>query len=131
VQETFVRAIGSKIRHHTGTVSGFLGTIAYRLALKEAKRTKRTTGLDGLALADSGAAPLEAILKDERDRLVTEAIGSMDRKRRDVLIMRFYGRYSYEEIAEHLQLPLGTVKSRMFNAVKYCREFLRKKGVLK
>jgi RNA polymerase sigma-70 factor (ECF subfamily) len=130
VQETFLRAIKTKIKHRSGTVSGFLGTIAYRLAVNEARRAKRHTEMDGLVLADGDGTALDGLLKDERERSVIEAIRALDDKHREVLVLRFYGGYSYEEIADLLQIALGTVKSRMFNAVKSCREVLRQKGVI-
>ena len=131
VQETFVRALRAKIKSVTGTVQGFLGIIAYRLALKEARRVQRNVELDGLDLADAGQTPLDNLLNDERERLVAEAIAALDEGQRDVLILRLYSGHSYEEIARILQIPLGTVKSRVFYAVKSCRESLRQKGVLK
>ncbi len=131
VQETFVRALVAKLKNTTGTVQGFLGTIAYRLALKESKRARRNVELDGLDLLDQTPNPLDNVLIDERDRLVARAIGTLDADHRDVLVLRFYGGHSYEEIAELLKIPPGTVKSRLFYSVKSCREILRKKGVLK
>ena len=130
VQETFVRALGASVRHSTGTVQGFFGTIAYRLALKEAKRTRRNVKLDGLDLPDRGNDALDSILNNERDRFVAKAIETLDAEHRDVLVLRFYCGHSYEEIASILQAPLGTVKSRIFYAVKSCRQILRQKGVL-
>ncbi|UCF77866.1 MAG: RNA polymerase sigma factor [Candidatus Eiseniibacteriota bacterium] len=131
VQETFVRALRARIRHTKGTVQGFLGTIAYRLALKEAKRARRCVELEGLEPSDGSQDALERVLENERDRLVAEAIGALDARQRDVLTLRFYGGYSYEEIAKILDIPLGTVKSRVFHAVKSCRNTLRERGVLK
>ncbi len=128
VQETFLRAISTRIRQYTGTVNAFLGTIAYRLALKEVLREKQSVELDGVTLIDAGHTQLDGLLTDERDRMVAEVINSLDERHRDVLILRFYGGCSYEEIAQLLQIAVGTVKSRMFNAVKYCREELRKRG---
>lgn len=130
VQETFLRAIKAKIKRHTGTVSGFLGTIAYRLAVKEARHAKRHTCLDGLDLADESRTALDRLLKDERERLVIEAIRALDDKHREVLVLRFYGCYTYEEIADLLGVAVGTVKSRMFNAAKSCRNALRQKGAI-
>lgn len=130
VQETFVRAFRARTRHTTGTVGGFLGTIAYRLAVKEAKRLRRNVPLEGVDVPDSDPDPLEHVLDDERDRLIVQAIGTLTDGHRDVLVLRFYGGHSYEEIAELLQLPLGTVKSRVFYAAKSCRDVLKKKGVL-
>jgi len=131
VQETFVRALRAKIKHTKGTVQGFLSTIAYRLALKEAKRTSRHIKIGDIDLPHQGESALDKVLEDERDRLVAEAIRNLDAKHRDVLILRFYCGYSYEETAEILEIPLGTVKSRIFHAVKSCREILRQKGVFK
>lgn len=131
VQETFVRAISARVRRYTGTVNGFLGTIAYRLAMKEIKREKRNIEVDEQTLADTGCTQLDGILISERDRIVSEAINSLDEKHREVLLLRFYGCCSYDEIAELLQIAVGTVKSRMFNAVKSCRAVLQEKGIFK
>ena len=130
VQETFVRALRAKIRHGTETVQGFMGTIAYRLALKELKSVQRNEKLGRVDLTDHGYTPLDNVLLDERDRHVADAIRSLDAEHRDVLILRFYANHSYEEIAELLQISLGTVKSRIFYAVKSCRQILREKGIL-
>lgn len=131
VQETFIRALVAKLKNTKGTVLGFLGAIAYRLALKESKRIRRNVNLDRLDLLDQTPNPLDNVLIDERDRLVARAIGTLNADHRDVLVLRFYGGHSYEEIAELLKIPLGTVKSRLFYAVKSCREILREKGVLR
>lgn len=130
-QETFLRALNARIKNERGTVRGFLGTIAYRLALKEAKRIRRNTDLDGEDLPHHAENALESILRDERDCLVAEAIAALDEEHRNVLVLRFYAGHSYEEIAEIIEAPLGTVKSRIFYAVKSCREALRQKGVFK
>jgi RNA polymerase sigma-70 factor (ECF subfamily) len=130
VQETFIRALRAEISHDKGTVEGFLGTIAYRLAVKEAKRVRRNVELDRWDLPDRRQSALDDVLAEERERLVVEAIRALAPEHRDVLVLRFYGGHSYEEIAELLQTPLGTVKSRIFYAVKSCREMLRQKGIL-
>jgi RNA polymerase sigma-70 factor (ECF subfamily) len=130
VQETFVRALRADISHRRGTVGGFLGTIAYRLAVKEARRVNQADRLDSIDVPDPGQSPLDALLTNERDRLVAEVIRSLDTPHRDVLLLRFYAGHSYEEIAALTETPLGTVKSRVFYAVKTCRERLRHKGVI-
>ncbi len=130
VQDTFVRALGATITDTSGTVHGLLGTIAYRLAVKEAQRTRRQVRLDSMERHDGDEGPLERVLKDERQRLVAGAIGNLNAEHRDVLLLRCYGGHSYEEIAGLLDIPIGTVKSRIFYAVKSCREILRRKGVL-
>ncbi|MFH2056345.1 MAG: RNA polymerase sigma factor [bacterium] len=130
VQETFVRALGARVSHQSGTVHSFLGTIAYRLAVKESQRTQRNVALTDDQAGAERPDPLERMLRAERDRQVAEVIRELSAEQRQVLVLRLYGEHSYEEIAQTLQVPLGTVKSRMFNAVKSCREALRRRGVL-
>lgn len=130
VQETFVRALQAKVTHRSGTVESYLGTIAFRLAVKAGKAEKRQVGLSEAHLPAADSDPLQRILREERDCQVAHAIEGLSVEQREVLLLRFYGEQSYEEIARTLQVPLGTVKSRIFKAVKSCREALRRKGVL-
>ncbi len=130
VQETFVRALEARIKQFTGSVQGFLATIAYRLAVKEARRVRRNVELETTEIADTANGPLDDALNNERDRLVAGVIGELDAEHRDVLVLRLYGGYSYNEISETLQIPLGTVKSRIFHSVRNCRDRLKQKGVI-
>jgi RNA polymerase sigma-70 factor (ECF subfamily) len=129
VQETFLHALGMKIKNHDGSVRGLLGTIAYRLALKELKRSRRTAEFDNIEHEDPGRNSLAGIIEDERGRMVAETIRGLDCTHRDILVLRFYAGHSYEEIADLIELPIGTVKSRIFYGVKRCREILKDKGV--
>jgi RNA polymerase sigma-70 factor (ECF subfamily) len=129
-QETLIILLRRGVRHQQGSFGAYLSTIAYHLALKEKKRVSRLYQLDGSGAPDCAASPLDTILQAERDRLIAEAIRSLDGGHRDVLVLRLYGRHSYAEIARMMNLPLGTIKSRIFYAVKTCRNILRQKGVL-
>lgn len=130
VQETFTRAIITGARHYKSTLEKYLSTIAFRLSLKEKKRSHRQASLEEIQLIDATRDSLDSVLLTERDRHIAGAIRGLDRKHRDVLVLRFYGNCSYEEIAELLEISLGTVKSRIFYAVKTCREILKEKGIL-
>jgi RNA polymerase sigma-70 factor (ECF subfamily) len=61
--------------------------------------------------------PDDWILARERTREVERALGQLSTKLRDVLVLRFAGELSYEQIAATLQLPLGTVKRRIFDGI--------------
>jgi RNA polymerase sigma-70 factor (ECF subfamily) len=130
VQETFTRAIIAGARHYKGTLDKYLNTIAYRLSLKEKRHSRRKQPLTDLEAAGQDDSLMENFIKNERDCHIAKTIQGLDSKHREVLVLRFYGNYSYEEIAELTQTPLGTVKSRIFYAVKSCREILKKKGIL-
>jgi RNA polymerase sigma-70 factor (ECF subfamily) len=128
-QESFVRLLRVKIRHHEGSFSAYLSTIAYRLALKE--RNRRFSACDSEAgdFADGELSPLEQVIRDETQRVIFSVMQSLSIDHREILALRFFGGHSYEEIARITNVPIGTVKSRIFCAIKTCRERLQNKGV--
>jgi len=68
-------------------------------------------------LADDSPPPGAALEAAEQQRLVREVIERMPPSLREVLLMAYYHRLSYKDIAETLGIPLGTVKSRLHAAV--------------
>jgi RNA polymerase sigma-70 factor (ECF subfamily) len=68
-------------------------------------------------LADDGESPLAALERDEQRRLVRQALDSMPEHLRAVLILAYYQKFKYREIASVLGIPVGTVKSRLHAAV--------------
>ncbi|HEX7571898.1 MAG TPA: RNA polymerase sigma factor, partial [Bacteroidota bacterium] len=130
-QESFVRLLHVRIRNHTGTFKSFLSTIAYRLALKERTRHNSHLPSDPALIADGSPSPLELAIRDETDMIIFRVIQSLSAEHREILTLRLIGGHSYEEIARMTDVPLGTVKSRMFYAVKLCREELKERGVFK
>ncbi len=57
------------------------------------------------------------ILDAERSRLVKTVMDSMPAHLREILLMSYFQRLSYNQIADSLEIPLGTVKSRLHTAV--------------
>lgn len=57
------------------------------------------------------------ILDAERSRLVKEVLDSMPSHLREIVLLSYFQRLSYNQIAETLEIPLGTVKSRLHAAV--------------
>lgn len=129
-QETFLRVIECYPKHELGTLSGYLSTIAFHCALKKKDQQKREASLENVTNSlDSGFTPWEHVVVNEQMEMAAHAIAALDADERDVLVLRFYGGLSYEEIADQLKVPLGTVKSRLFRAVGKCREYFVKMGV--
>ncbi|MCA9303956.1 MAG: sigma-70 family RNA polymerase sigma factor [Phycisphaerales bacterium] len=62
-------------------------------------------------------SPDAALDLAERDQLVQEALNRLGPPLREVLLLAYFQRLSYAQIAEDLGIPLGTVKSRMHSAV--------------
>lgn len=68
-------------------------------------------------LQGDGPDPGEVTDLAERDRLVQQAIDALPHSLKEVLLLAYFQRLSYSEAAEALQIPLGTVKSRLHAAV--------------
>lgn len=64
--------------------------------------------------------PEETIIKQEKVKLMREVVSKLKPRYRDLVEKRYFQELSYEEIAEEMDLPLGTVKAQLFRA----REFL-------
>jgi RNA polymerase sigma-70 factor (ECF subfamily) len=126
-QETFVRVYFALDRYHTGyAFSTYIYRIATNLAISELRRRKRRrllslTGLfqndeDGnveFQLADNRQLQDLALVADERSDVIVRAIASLPEKYRIAVILRDVEGRSYEEIAEIMDLGLGTTKSRI------------------
>jgi RNA polymerase sigma-70 factor, ECF subfamily len=78
-------------------------------------------GEDGDRFVDlleaEGPAPHSPLLDAERSRLVKHVIDAMPAHLREILLLSYFQRLSYNQIADTLEIPLGTVKSRLHTAV--------------
>jgi len=68
--------------------------------------------------------PEDKVLLEETSTVVKAALDSLPDRLRTILIMREFEDMSYEEIAEVLQCPVGTVRSRLFHARRILKEKL-------
>ncbi|HKQ49409.1 MAG TPA: sigma-70 family RNA polymerase sigma factor [Phycisphaerae bacterium] len=77
-------------------------------------------------LADDLAEPGSAMEDEESRQRVRDIVTRMPENLREVLVLGYYQRFAYKEIAEMLSIPLGTVKSRLHAAVSYFAEMYRR-----
>ncbi len=139
-QETFVRMFGALERYDpTRPFTAWLFTIAARLSIDHLRRRRlKTVPLsrrepDGeeertLEIEDSGPGPEELAERGEEERGAHDLIGSLPEHYRIVVMLRHQQGFSYEEIAEALHLPLGTVKARIHRARALLKERLEGRG---
>ena len=73
-------------------------------------------------IPDHDPTPEKTLIQSERNRMIEETIQALPERYRYVIILRHKEEKSYEEIAEIMNLPLGTVKAQIFRA----REILNK-----
>ncbi len=77
-------------------------------------------------LSDDSDAPSDALESDERREAVQAVVSQMPALLREVLVLGYFQRFSYKEIARMLEVPLGTVKSRLHAAVSHFAAAYRK-----
>jgi RNA polymerase sigma-70 factor (ECF subfamily) len=102
--------------------------IAANICRNEARRdqvrqgTRPVERIEGYAGSDPN--PEGAAQASETRRKIEHALQQLPAAQREVFVLYHYTRLSYDEIAEALELPLGTVKSRMNAALTGLRQLL-------
>jgi RNA polymerase sigma-70 factor (ECF subfamily) len=121
-QETFVKAWLAlpRYRGSAGSLRAWLCRIAINVAIDTHRRSRPTQDLDEQML-DSDSNPADQAEADARIRVVRRALAQLPSASRAALILREYEGLSYAEIAVALDIPQGTVMSRL----NYARSRLR------
>ena len=144
-QEAFTRGL-MKLDGFRGDASPYtwLFRIAVNLAISQLRKVQRTrvfsldrppgsrsrdpdqaaSLMDRMA-SDDGEQPPARAERRERDEAVLAALGRLDAEYRAVLVMRDIEGFDYQQMADMLGLPLGTLKSRLFRARLALRDELR------
>jgi RNA polymerase sigma-70 factor, ECF subfamily len=125
-QEVFIKAFQNFTRFDgRSSVRTWLFRIAYHLCVDRARKQDRTPDQVALVDAEEGESidlpdsrwqPEQLAVDSELMSVVEAAILSMSEKLRSVLLLHDREDMQYEEIAQMLEVPVGTVKSRLFLA---------------
>ena len=60
--------------------------------------------------------PEASLINDQKIKLLRDVVSKLKPRYRTLVELRYFKEYSYEEISEELELPLGTVKAQLFRA---------------
>jgi RNA polymerase sigma-70 factor, ECF subfamily len=135
-QETFIAAF-----RHLGNfrgeakVSSWLHRIAVNQCITRQRRAKvrGETSLEGETeengtqfAAPAHTSPARIVEGRERTAAVRRAVGTLPPELREVLVMKEFEELTFQEIADTLHVPLSTVKSRLYTALKQLRLRLEK-----
>ena len=138
VQEVFLKVFRN-VGHFRNQSS--LKTWIFRIAINEAHNQRRwffrhrhrEVGMEDERedarsradlLADSAQSPFDYVLDQEQQALIEEAVARINPTFRAAVVLRDLTDLSYEEIAEILQISLGTVKSRILRGREALRQEL-------
>src|SRR6266446_4872951 len=129
-QETFARLLAKGGQLRDGSkVKSWLFTTLYRVFLGWKSRERRLPHLE-ISSVEHELPPIAAELVDTMERdTVREALLEIDERYRAPLTLYYLEEHSYEEIAELLEIPIGTVMSRLSRAKALMRESLATKSM--
>ena len=127
VQQTFVRLYRYRDRYSpTAKFTTFLYLLARQVRVDEVRKRIRLKNLRDKLKADEEravpvptAAPYTGISDD-----LQAALARLSEAHREVVVLGMLQELPYAEVAEILGVPVGTVKSRMFHALRALRQFL-------
>lgn len=132
-QEVFVKVWKNSERYNEqGSFKSWINTIAKNVS-KDYLKSVQKRNQDALTsddeilntIKDKKSTPELRVISNDRQRQITEAIDSLKPKFREVVMFcEIYG-YTYEEAAFKLKCPVGTIKSRLYNAKKELANLLK------
>ena len=125
-QEVFVKVWKNADKYkEQGTFKSWINTIAKNVSkdyLKSAYRKSIETSVSDdeilNSIKDKKTTPELKLISNDRQKRITGAINSLKPKFKEVIMLcEIYG-YTYEDAAFKLKCPVGTIKSRLYNAKK-------------
>lgn len=126
-QETFVRLFKYRKRYRPkAKFTTFLYVLARRVWIDHCRaRDRQKTAYEKLTAEEETRQPSGTDALNDAKAQVTAALAGLTDEMRIVVVMSIYQGFKYREIAGILDVPLGTVKTRMFHALKKLKEVLR------
>ena len=130
-QEVFIKVWKNTDKYkEQGSFKSWINTVAKNVSkdyLKSAQYKNRNTEDDEIlsTVKDKKQTPELRLITNDRQKRITEAINSLKPKFREVVMLcEIYG-YTYEEASFKLKCPVGTIKSRLYNAKKELAKLLK------
>lgn len=125
-QETFLRAVQSAASFDpTKRFKAWISTIAVNLVRDDARRKKRRSEVHHdddeergpKTLPSRGESPEASATRNDEARKIKRILQELTEKEREVVLLHFYEDMTLVETAEALEIPVGTVKSRLHGAL--------------
>ena len=125
-QEVYVKVWKNADKYtERGSFKSWINTIAKNVS-KDYLKSKQKRNQDCLTnddevintVKDKKSTPELRVISNDRQKIITKAINSLKPKFKEVIMLCEIYDYSYEDAAYKLKCPVGTIKSRLYNAKK-------------
>lgn len=128
-QDTLVKVLRNLHRYDpTRSFSTWVFGIARNTCIDEHRRRKRRAWDEPGDVADLRPSPMQDASRYQRAEILERALQDIPPMYREVLVLYHFEHKKYKEIAEVLELPLGTVMNRIFRARKKLRAAYEQHG---
>lgn len=128
VQETFLRVYRYRDRYEPrAAFRTFIYMIARQVSVDAIRKSRRYGDMLNRAAGEAEADPVPGRGRSDRMALAEELLMTLPESMREVVVMSLCQGMKYDEISRALDIPVGTVKSRMFNAMLRLKEALRER----
>jgi RNA polymerase sigma-70 factor (ECF subfamily) len=131
VQEAFLRlwTRASDYDPERGRLLPWLLTIAHHRTIDEVRRRRARGEIEGLdtelvTVEAPDADPVDTAIAHDDRKAIHTALAALPDPQRQAIELAYVGGYSQTEIARHLEVPLGTIKTRMRLALRKLRDLL-------
>lgn len=122
-QETWIRVVRSAHRYDPAQrFSSWLFAIAWNLVKDRWSRRVVSESVDMMEMASGERSPEEHAVDANRAEKVRAMVGRLPERLAQAILLRYFEELSEKEVAERLGIPVGTVKSRIHNALQLLRE---------
>ena len=131
VQEIFAELwrVAERFDPAIASARSFVSTIARRRLIDRGRARQRLNREVQGALAEdlpvaTAVQPIDRLARDERDRVAMEEFGKLRVEQQRVIRLAIHEEWTHERIAEHLSIPVGTVKTHLRRGLLRLRETL-------
>ncbi len=135
VQETFLQALSHlESFRRSSRFYTWLYRIAYNCAIGTLRRRRKTLSVDvvseefGVSFESNEDAPDARLRRKDVAKALKVALAKLPTEYRKAIVLREIYDYDYEQIAEKLNVPVGTVRSRLHRARASLRKALERAG---
>lgn len=130
-QEVYIKVWRNRGKYEEkGKLKGWIGTIAKNISkdyLKSSYVKNRADVDDNIIneIKDNKHTPELKLIQNERHKMIIDAINNLKPKFKEIVMLYEIEQMSYEQISKKIKCPIGTVKSRLYNAKKELYENLK------
>lgn len=126
-QETFLKALLSLPEGH-GNIRAWLYMVARNLFFNYREKASRNVSLEEMERSDEEKDLLANMIENERKLQLYQALKKLDMKKREILLLQYFGDLSQKEIAAVLHITPENVRVLAYRAKKELKKYMEQQG---